>query len=45
LPTAKKDYRLISKYEFIDHSGVRRNQILNSTFKDDGYLNGIAMYG
>jgi hypothetical protein len=26
-------------------SGERPNQILESTFKDDGYLNGIAMYG
>ena len=45
LPTAKKDYRLIKKYEFIDPSGIRANQILESTFKDDGYLNGLAMYG
>jgi hypothetical protein len=45
LPTAKKDYRLIKKYEFIDPSGKKPNQILESTFKDDGYLNGLAMYG
>ena len=45
LPNAKKDYRLIQKYEFIDMSGKRPNQILESSFKDDGYLNGIAMYG
>ena len=45
LPNAKKDYRLVEKYEFIDQSGTRQNQILESVFKDDGYLNGIAMYG
>ena len=45
LPNAKKDYRLIQKYEFIDMSGERPEQILNSTFDENGYLNGLAMYG
>lgn len=45
LPNAKKDYRLVQKYEFIDMSGKRPNQTLESTFKSNGYLNGIAMYG
>ena len=45
LPTAKKDYRLIKEYMFIDPNNKHPEQILSSTFKSDGYLNGLAMYG
>ena len=45
LPTAKKDFRLISSYEFIDPNGVHPKQTVTSEFKDDGTLNGLVMYG
>ena len=45
LPTAKKDYRLIKEYAFIDPNNKHPNQTLSSTFKSDGFLNGLTMYG
>ena len=46
LPVAKKDYRLIESYEFIDQNGKHNKQIIKSAFKDNGYLDkGVVMYG
>ena len=46
LPEAKKDYRLIKDYEFIDQNGNHDYQHIVAEFKDDGYLDkGVVMYG
>lgn len=46
LPVAKKDYRLIEEYVFVDQHGNHDKQTINCSFKDDGYLDkGVVMYG
>lgn len=45
LPTAKKDYRTIDEFIFVDHNGNRPEFNQKSAFKEDGSFNGIVMYG
>ena len=46
LPVAKKDYRLIKTYEFVDQNGNHDKQVIDYAFKDNGYLDkGVVMYG
>ena len=45
LPQGKKDYRLISKYEYIDPNNSANNRVFESSWKNDGSVNGLVMYG
>lgn len=45
LPRAKKDYRLINHFDFIDPNNSERNVDLVSEIADNGLINGVVMYG
>jgi hypothetical protein len=45
LPRAKKDYRLINHFDYIDPNNTSRNVDLYSEIKSNNLINGVVMYG